>query len=298
MKIQEQIRRLVRIVGRLSQRDYEPSESLIQYLEERSDGSVESISMRTLQRDIKLIEDIFGIKIEHKKGYGYHISETLDFANEYDALLRGFELQSRIDKDSILQKFVVADHRLPNIGESFHSILSAIKECKIIEFDYVLYRQDGVEKHHIIEPYILKESQLRWYLIGRNKDQKLLTFSVERIRNIVVRGGKFKRQDIDVRNMFAHSFGIWVDEDIPIERVVLRFDALDGSFVKSLPLHPSQKIVIEDDEHLTIELRLRITNDFVMALLSRSRSIEVVEPLTLRKRLENIYSEALSRHRS
>ena len=44
-------------------------------------------------------------------------------------------------------------------------------------------------------------------------------------------------------------------------------------------------------------LRLRITNDFVMALLTRSRSVEVVKPTSLRKQVYKVYQEALERNK-
>nr|WP_239416251.1 WYL domain-containing protein [Bacteroides sp. An322] len=37
-------------------------------------------------------------------------------------------------------------------------------------------------------------------------------------------------------------------------------------------------------------------NDFVMELLSRSRSLEVISPLHLRERVRSIYEEALKRN--
>ena len=43
-------------------------------------------------------------------------------------------------------------------------------------------------------------------------------------------------------------------------------------------------------------LRLRITNDFVMELLSRSRSLTVIRPLHLRERVRKVYEEALKRN--
>lgn len=38
------------------------------------------------------------------------------------------------------------------------------------------------------------------------------------------------------------------------------------------------------------------SNDFVMELLSRSRSLEVISPLHLRERVRSIYEEALKRN--
>ena len=122
-------------------------------------------------------------------------------------------------------------------------------------------------------------------------------YALERISRVELKISKFKpKKTKDILQIFDNSFGIWADENIPIEDIVIRYDKLDSRFVKSMPLHSSQNIIEEDENSLTIGLRLRITNDFVMALLARSRSMEVITPLSLRQRVEDIYLEALKRN--
>jgi hypothetical protein len=101
-----------------------------------------------------------------------------------------------------------------------------------------------------------------------------------------------------IQELFRESYGIWNDLRDPVEEVVLHYDSLDGAFIKTLPLHETQEILSDDPENgLTIGLRLRITNDFVMELLSRSRSLEVLKPLHLRERVRKIYETALERNK-
>ena len=102
---------------------------------------------------------------------------------------------------------------------------------------------------------------------------------------------------MDIPALFRESFGIWNNPEDPVEDIVLKYDALDARFIKTLPIHSSQRTISETADEITISLRLRITNDFVMELLSRSRSVEVISPLSLRKRLNEIYAEALKRNK-
>ena len=81
------------------------------------------------------------------------------------------------------------------------------------------------------------------------------------------------------------------------DSIVIKYDKLDGSFVKSLPLHHTQRVLEEDENSVTIGLQLRITNDFVMALLARSRSIEIIKPISLRQRVYNTLCDAVERNR-
>lgn len=126
----------------------------------------------------------------------------------------------------------------------------------------------------------------------------LKTFSTAHIRELhIIYEETFKRDmDISINDLFKDSYGIWNQPDIPVEDIELSYDALDGSFLKSVPLHPSQKIIVDNQNEFRIRLRLRITNDFVMALLSRSRSLTVIQPMHLRERVRQVYEKALKRN--
>ena len=126
----------------------------------------------------------------------------------------------------------------------------------------------------------------------------LKTFSADCIKNPrILYEETFKRNmNINVEELFKDSYGIWNQADIPVEEIELSYDALDGNFLKSVPLHHSQEILTDNEAEFRIRIRLRITNDFVMALLSRSRSLTVIKPLHLRERVRKVYEEALKRN--
>lgn len=46
-------------------------------------------------------------------------------------------------------------------------------------------------------------------------------------------------------------------------------------------------------EYVEVTLRLKITNDFVVALLSRSSSVEILAPQSLKDRMYDIWAAAL-----
>ena len=148
-----------------------------------------------------------------------------------------------------------------------------------------------------MKPHYLKESNQRWYLLAYD-GTVMKTYGVDRIRNLeILEQTCFKRDmDIDVTELFKDCYGIWNDPTMPIEDIELRYSPLDGRFIKSAPIHSSQKVLADSDEEFRISLRLRITNDFVMELLSRSNSLEVIRPQHLRERIRKVYEEALMRN--
>ena len=138
-----------------------------------------------MQRDFGLIDEMFGIVIRNDKSRGYYIAELDEMTDNYKELLLNFELLSSINTDSVLQKYVLTEHRRNAIRhELIAPLLKAIRKRNPIEFDYTLIRHNGKIVHKRLMPHFLKESQYRWYLIGYDTDGKLKSFGVDRISAI------------------------------------------------------------------------------------------------------------------
>lgn len=294
-----QIRRLAIIVSKLNSKHYVPAEELVDYVSytiRARYSDTAGCTLRTLQRDFRTIEELFGVTIRHDKLCGYYIDERYGSAEDYEALLLNFELLNAIDSDSTIQKYLLPEHHraiiLPNIAE----LLDAIRNRHPVEFDYILVRHGGKVVRKCLHPYFLKESQQRWYLIGYDTDDKLKAFGLDRLSSLrILSRERFMRNDtIDIPALFRESYGIWNNPEDPVEEIVLKYDVLDGAFVKTMPIHPTQELLDDSSDGITIRLQLRITNDFVMALLARSRSVEVIR---LRQRIYEIYCQALERNK-
>lgn len=254
--------------------------------------------IRLLQRDIKSIKTTFGTKIVRAGKSAYHIVEIPDDKRilTYKRLFADFDLLTALHPDTDINRHIIPEHSRNRGSEYLYDILRAIKERSVIEFDYVNYRNGGSERHHSLAPHFLKEDQGLWYVVGY-EDGKLLLFGLDRIKNLVLTDKEFEfDESLNIEENFRDSYGIWADPAMPTEDIELRYDALDGSFLKARPLHPSQKVIVDNSEEFRITLRLKITNDFVMALLSRARSLEVIRPLHLRERIRTTLASALTRN--
>lgn len=296
------MRRMLLILTKLRQRErFVPRRELLDYVNSRIEEryGYRGITGRTLERDIADIAELFGISISfNRTRQGYFIRENY---GEYDEriceLMMNFDLLNAIDSDQNLSSFVLAEHHRPLYSEWLMPLVKAIHALHPVEFDYVNYRNDCAEKHFSVLPHFLKESNQRWYLLAYD-GATMKTFGIDRIRGLEIREDvTFERNtDVSVADLFNDSYGLWNDPSIPVEDIELKYDALDGRFVKSAPIHRSQRILADTPDGLRISLRLRITNDFVMELLSRSRSLEVVKPQHLRERIRHVYEEALKRN--
>lgn len=297
----EGIQRMLVIINKLKERQrYVPREELEEYVRLRmEERDATPVDIRTIQRDFKNIEDLFGICIRFdKKWSGYYINEEDSLINEqYERLLLNFDLLNALDKTSNLHTYVLAEHHRPSDTECLPALIKAIKFSHPVAFDYIYVREEGRMRKKKVLPHYLKEDQQRWYLLAYDNNM-LKTFNVDCIRNLrIYYEETFKRDmNIDANDLFKDSYGIWNQPDIPIEDIELSYSALDGRFLKSVPLHHSQKIIADNETEFRITLRLRITNDFVMALLARSSSLTVIKPLHLRERIRKVYEEALQRN--
>ena len=280
-----------------------PADDILSYLENCqlpygfSYPKIRKSRMRLLQRDILSIAEIFGIEIQTVGKSNYTIlSNGKNQIVKYGRLFADFDLLTSINPNTQVNRYIIPERNRNQGSELLPELLRAIKGRYMIEFDYINYRNGGNLRHHHLAPHFLKEDQGLWYVVGYS-DEKLIIFALDRIRNLQLSDDTFIFDEtLDIEHLFQDSYGIWSDPSLPPEEIELRFDALDGNFIKVKPFHPSQRIITDSDDELRITLRLKITNDFVMALLSRARSLEVIRPLHLRERIGAILASALKRN--
>ena len=161
-----QLKRMAVILNRLSGgRSISPGD-LAEYVSRTMslfDDSRSEVSLRTIQRDIETIGELFHICITCGPDRKYRITDRGDSADDYESMLLNFELLSSIDADTVLQKYVLSEHRRPAFSVDISDLLFAIRECHPVEFDYTLVRHGGKVVHKKLKPHFLKESQQRWY---------------------------------------------------------------------------------------------------------------------------------------
>ena len=289
-------RRYLYIIRKVQEHPYISSKELIQHVSRQlvlHDSEATSFSTRTLKRDLKEIRDKLGFAIEwDNRRKGYYIPDN-DEANDPEGIARfleSFEILNSLNADNGLSRYVFPEHHHPSGTQHLYPLVQAMKEKRVITFNYYKFREQLITSREV-EPYAVKECRGRWYLIGKESGSNIFkTFSLNYISNLNITARTFKRNnDINIDLSFRDSFGI-------IENITLSFDSLDGQYIKTKPFHHSQQIIKDTSEEFSITLRLRITNDFVMELLSRSRSLRVIQPLNLKERINEIYKQALLRN--
>ena len=92
---------------------------------------------------------------------------------------------------------------------------------------------------------------------------------------------------------YKYCFGIISPNGHKPEEIELSFDPFQGKYIKTLPLHESQQILIDNEEELRIKLTLFITHDFFMELLSYGENLRVIKPESLINDLKSTFKNVL-----
>ncbi|MCF6365061.1 MAG: WYL domain-containing protein [Bacteroidales bacterium] len=253
-------------------------------------------SLRTFQRDKNDIENIFGIEIKYDRSEKVYFINENEMSESAKILSDAFTLSASLQLYDNFSEFISLEKN--NFGKRgmFYDIAEAVKNQNLIK----LWYQKFYEKEHTeyrLEPLALKEFEKRWYLIARKMPAaELRTFSFDRIIHYEILKSKFKERNFNLTEYFKNFYGIITDETTPFEEVILSFDAFQGNYIKSLPLHGSQEIIKNTEDELVIKLKLHITFDFKQKLLSFGSSMKVLKPDFLRDKIKNEFLKAIDEY--
>ena len=146
----------------------------------------------------------------------------------------------------------------------------------------------------VFEPYLLKEYRNRWYCIGKLKrTEEFKTVALDRILTLkVLDDEKFDTdKSFSSQEFFKYAYGISTPSNYKPQYqnswepclVKLKFDALQKEYIKSLPLHHSQKILRETKNEMVVSLEVYITIELIKDVRSFGPRVEVLNPKNLLK---------------
>jgi proteasome accessory factor B len=255
-------------------------------------------SKRTLQRDIKEIRQTFGIDIQFSnKDKGYHILQSEIENQNFERMIEAFDMFNSLNMAQDLQPFIHLEKRRPQGTENLYGLLHAIKNRLRINFSYQKFWEDEISKR-LAEPYALKEFKSRWYILAKDlKDGRVKTFALDRLTNLDITKQKFQfPRDYDVEESYRYCFGIISPDDEKPADIILSFDPIQGKYIKTLPLHQTQEILIDNRDELRINLKLCITHDFLMELLSFGENVKVILPKSLANQVKTAHKKAFEQY--
>ncbi len=263
-----------------------------------SDGK--PLCRRTLYNYRQAVADLFGIDIEFNRSTGEYFidSDTSDPSlarsreNFSDWLLETAEMNGILSDAGSIQHRIFLE-QVPSARLNLGPMIEAIKNERVVRFDYRPFSRTIESKGVELEPYLLKLFRQRWYVAGRNvAEGKLKTYALDRIANPELLSKTFiMPPTFDPKEYFRYSFGIVVDRQKP-RRVMLRTDPRQAKYLRALPLHPSQQEMVHDNFSI-FTYDLLLTPDFLRELMSLGPDVTVEAPVELKTMLAERLRETL-----
>lgn len=294
------------------------------------------LSRTTLFRLRDAVLSAYGLLIECSRNNGarYHISNPSALSRP---TIRNWMLStltvSHMLEDSLSLNNRILLENIPSNDATLQLILTAMKEHRRLAFAYRKYSDSALSNNsnssnisnspaqRIVEPYAIKLSQQRWYLLAHSPESRqrpLSVYSLDRMQNPSLLGDTFRfPRDFDAAAYFADTFGVMRDESIPPQHITLRAYGTAPSYLRDLPLHSSQReITTSTTAHVAPQppissqapnrlpaqnysdftLFLRPTPDFINTLMSFGPSIKVLQPESLARQLQSRLCATLARY--
>lgn len=178
----------------------------------------------------------------------YLLSEVLSLLGQFDGLPNLDALESlrlglgvrRADKNII--SFTKNPLENSNIlGELFTSI----SQRQVVRIHY--HKFDAPENNQavILNPYLLKEYNRRWFLFGvAEEGGKMLCYSLDRIDKVEpLTSHKYVEYNGDINELFEDIIGVTLYDDAPLYNIYLWVSDISKDYVETKPLHESQRTI-------------------------------------------------------
>ena len=259
-----------------------------------ADGNPLLRSSFTRHRDAIL--DMFGIIIDcDKKSYKYYISNQEVLSD--DSIERW--LFSTLTVHGVLADSAAIKERLvlenAPAGEQYLDIIiRAIRTNRRLHIGYKKFQAEGYEK--VVCPYALKLFRQRWYLLALNDESQMRIYALDRVTMVKLTDEVFEMPaDFSPQAYFSEYFGVLTD-DTPMAHVIVRAHKWMPNYLRTLPLHHSQRELTSTEDYTDFSYDIRPTSDFLGELLRHSEGIEVLEPLDLREKMRQMIADMLKRY--
>ncbi|MDO6491333.1 MULTISPECIES: helix-turn-helix transcriptional regulator [unclassified Cellulophaga] len=288
------------------------SDALYEY-----EGREINVSKRTVQLDIQMMRsDKLGynapIVVYDKKFYKYEdenfsitniplnkndmnvLSETVEMLKQFKDFslfseLGGIiqRLEDKVYSEKTQQSSIIhLDKNEKLKGLEFLDVLyQAILKKIVIKLTYQSFKAEtpSVISFH---PYILKEFNNRWFLVGRSsKYKQIVTFALDRIIDIDYNTSiEYILENFNGDKYYKDVIGVTVTNK-RAERIQFWVDKKNAPYVETKPFHKSQRIIEKKDDGVIFNIFVKINFELERIILGFGDSIEVIKPKNLRDRI-------------
>ena len=249
-----------------------------------------ALALRTFHQHREAVAELFGVEIVCDTAtYKYSIAQPEELKNNsaQQWLFNSFAISNTIEAGRNMKDRILFED-IPSGAEYAQVVVDAMQQNKVLFVDYKPFQGEKFELY--LQPYAMRVYNQRWYVVGRFKESgKIRNIALDRILRMEITDEEFVLpEDFDASDYYAHTVGIFVNEALKPQRVVLRTFGVSTEYMRSVPLHPSQReIATNGNESSDFEYYLNLTPELTGKLLSKGDWVEVIEPKELREEVKN-----------
>jgi predicted DNA-binding transcriptional regulator YafY len=173
-------------------------------------------------------------------------------------------------------------------------IYTAIIQSRLISFDHENFERKQ-PKSYIIKPYLLKEYNSKWYIVGIFADSdQVRIFGLDRINNLKILAETFEKTDQKrISKLFDSLIGLVYDMDKPTT-IDISVTHSQAKYFKKSPLHSSQEIVSETEKEVTFRYYLIPNRELIRLILGYGSQVKVLKPAEFAKQIKKQIKEMAS----
>lgn len=263
-------------------------------------GDGNPLALRTFHSHREAIAELFGVEIKcDPSTYKYYVSSHDLLKNDKTKqwLLNTFTISNMIEAGRNMKERILLEE-IPAGGEFLQMVIEAMQLNNKLQIEYQPFNRP--KQIFLLHPYAMKVYRQRWYVVGYLEEQKgIRNISLDRVKDMKQIDEPFLiPTSFDPEKYYAHTVGIYVNERLQPQKIILRVYGSQVEYMRSLPLHFSQKeIVGKEGEYSDFEYNLCLTPELTSQLLAMGEKVEVREPQVLKDNLLKRLRETLKRYR-
>ena len=283
------INRYVWLINTLMQRKSLTFKEICDLWDRSSLTDGKALAVRTFHQHREAIAELFGVEIVcDTNNYKYSIAQPEELKNNsaQQWLFNSFAISNTIEAGRNMKERILFEE-IPSGAEFAQTVVDAMQQNRVLFVDYKPFQGEKFELY--LQPYAMRVYNQRWYVVGRFKESgSIRNIALDRILRMEITDEEFSLpEDFDASDYYAHTVGIFVNEGLKPQRVVLRTYGVSTEYMRSVPLHHSQReIATNGNESSDFEYHLNLTPELTSKLLSKGDWVEVLEPKELREKVK------------
>lgn len=249
------------------------------------------LARRTFHTHRDAVEELFDLSIvcdERTNRYSIANSEDLNAHNLTNWLLDTFAVGQSLREARSLHNRVLVEE-VPSARGHLPELLDAMRENRLVIVTYQPFTGDEAFDLRL-RPLFVKLRDRRWYLYAdKPGNAKVKLYALDRMVKIRVTDDRFTPpEELDPAGYLAGAFGVAVYDDIRPCTIRVRVAGDGVKYLRTLPLHASQREIETHDDYAVFEFHVAPTPEFCQAMLNVHGNFEVLSPLHVREEMRRI----------